>query len=41
MAVMAVVAFLIGVSVGSFLKLCDDRLPEGQSLLGPLSHCVP
>ena len=37
---MAVLAFLIGVSVGSFLNVCADRLPEGQSLLGPPSHCA-
>jgi len=30
---------LIGTAVGSFLNVCIDRLPEGQSLLHPASHC--
>ena len=30
---------LIGLSVGSFLNLCIDRLPLGQSIINPPSHC--
>lgn len=29
----------IGLAVGSFLNVCIDRLPAGQSLLSPPSHC--
>lgn len=32
-----VVAF--GLVVGSFLNVCIDRLPAGQSVLRPRSHC--
>ncbi|MBI2912273.1 MAG: prepilin peptidase [Chloroflexi bacterium] len=32
-------AGLIGLFVGSFLNVCIDRIPEGQSLLWPASHC--
>ena len=30
---------LLGLSVGSFLNLCIDRLPLDQSIVGPPSHC--
>jgi leader peptidase (prepilin peptidase)/N-methyltransferase len=30
---------LAGLSVGSFLNLCIDRLPLEQSIVGPPSHC--
>jgi leader peptidase (prepilin peptidase)/N-methyltransferase len=30
---------LIGLAVGSFLNVCIDRLPAGQSLVSPRSHC--
>src|SRR4030043_2257285 len=30
---------LTGLSVGSFLNLCIDRLPLGQSIISPPSHC--
>lgn len=30
---------LLGAAIGSFLNVCIDRLPAGQSLLGPPSHC--
>jgi leader peptidase (prepilin peptidase)/N-methyltransferase len=34
------VAFaLLGLSVGSFLNLCIDRLPRGGSIMTPGSHC--
>ena len=30
---------LVGTVIGSFLNVCIDRLPIGQSLLRPASHC--
>jgi len=34
------VAFtLLGLSAGSFLNVCIDRLPRGQSIINPPSHC--
>ena len=30
---------LLGLSVGSFLNLCIDRLPQHQSIINPPSHC--
>lgn len=35
----ALLALLFGASVGSFLNVVADRLPKGQSLLLPPSHC--
>lgn len=37
----AVIIFVavVGVAVGSFLNVCIDRLPVGQSLVRPPSHC--
>ena len=32
-------AFSMGASVGSFLNVVADRLPAGQSLITPRSHC--
>lgn len=34
-----IVFALVGIAIGSFLNVCLDRLPEGQSLLHPPSHC--
>ncbi len=34
-----VFAFFIGTSVGSFVNVVADRLPAGQSLVRPGSHC--
>lgn len=31
---------VLGLAVGSFLNLCVDRLPRGQSLISPPSHCA-
>lgn len=31
--------FIIGTAVGSFLQVCIQRLPLGQSVLYPPSHC--
>ena len=36
---MAVFVVLLGLAIGSFLNVCIDRLPDGQSLLRPRSHC--
>lgn len=30
---------LLGLMVGSFLNVCIDRLPRGESILHPASHC--
>ena len=30
---------ILGAAIGSFLNVCIDRLPRGQSLLRPPSHC--
>jgi leader peptidase (prepilin peptidase)/N-methyltransferase len=35
-----VVFILLGISVGSFLNVCIDRLPNNESLLSPGSHCA-
>ncbi|MDI3280493.1 MAG: prepilin peptidase [Bacillota bacterium] len=32
-------AAAVGLVTGSFLNLCADRLPRGESLLWPRSHC--
>lgn len=36
---LGLLAFLMGASVGSFLNVVADRLPEGQSLIKPKSFC--
>jgi leader peptidase (prepilin peptidase)/N-methyltransferase len=35
----SVVLFLFGCTVGSFLNVCIHRLPLGQSVVSPPSHC--
>src|SRR5437762_9882042 len=35
----SVVAFVLGTMVGSFLNVCIHRLPLGQSVVSPPSHC--
>ncbi|MDO8568750.1 MAG: prepilin peptidase, partial [Dehalococcoidales bacterium] len=35
----AIFGFILGTCVGSFLNVCIDRLPRGQSLIRPSSHC--
>ncbi|MBI2830426.1 MAG: prepilin peptidase [Chloroflexi bacterium] len=35
-----VFGFLLGANLGSFLNVCIDRLPQGQSLVYPPSHCA-
>jgi leader peptidase (prepilin peptidase)/N-methyltransferase len=40
MAALVSVGFvLLGLSVGSFLNLCSDRLPRDQSIIKPASRC--
>lgn len=34
-----IIAVLFGLLVGSFLNVCIDRLPAGQSIVNPPSHC--
>jgi len=36
---MPFIAFLFGITLGSFLNVVVDRVPRGQSLLRPPSHC--
>ncbi len=36
---MALIVVVFGLAVGSFLNVCIDRLPAGQSVLRPRSHC--
>jgi len=33
-------AFVLGTAIGSFLNVCIDRIPQGQSLVRPPSHCA-
>ena len=35
----AVMSFVFGASIGSFLNVCIYRLPQGESLVTPPSHC--
>lgn len=32
-------AFVLGATVGSFLNVCIYRIPRGDSIIRPLSHC--
>ncbi len=37
---MILVFVFFGLFVGSFLNVCIDRLPQGQSIIHPRSHCA-
>ncbi len=40
MSLLLILVFiLLGLSVGSFINVCIDRLPQGQSIINPPSHC--
>src|SRR4030042_1250506 len=34
-----ILAFIFGSIVGSFLNVCIHRMPEGESVVWPRSHC--
>jgi leader peptidase (prepilin peptidase)/N-methyltransferase len=36
---MTLIVVAFGLALGSFLNVCIDRLPRGQSILRPRSHC--
>ena len=36
---MSILFFLSGLAIGSFLNLCIDRLPKGESIIRPASRC--
>ncbi len=38
-AVFIVFSVLLGIVIASFLNVCIDRLPRGESLIFPASHC--
>ncbi len=40
MSLLILVFTLLGLFVGSFLNVCIDRLPRGQSIIKPRSHCA-
>ncbi|MFB0559413.1 MAG: A24 family peptidase [Dehalococcoidales bacterium] len=40
MALLILAFTLLGLSAGSFLNVCIDRLPQEQSIIKPPSHCA-
>lgn len=40
MLILCIFTFLIGIIIGSFLNVCIYRLPLGQSIVVPPSHCM-
>ena len=39
MTILIVFIFLLGLTVGSFLNVCICRIPRGESIVFPNSHC--
>jgi leader peptidase (prepilin peptidase) / N-methyltransferase len=37
--ILAVILFLLGICVGSFLNVVADRVPQGKSIISPPSYC--
>jgi len=37
--ILAVILFLIGICIGSFLNVVADRVPNGKSIISPPSYC--
>ncbi|MDI6891855.1 MAG: prepilin peptidase [Actinomycetota bacterium] len=35
----SIILFIFGLAVGSFLNVCIWRLPRGESIISPVSHC--
>ncbi|MBE6022429.1 MAG: prepilin peptidase [Cellulosilyticum sp.] len=35
-----IIIALLGITVGSFLNVCIDRIPVGESIIYPRSHCM-
>ena len=35
----ALITFILGAVVGSFLNVCISRIPKGESIIHPASHC--
>ncbi|MGI6227559.1 MAG: prepilin peptidase [Peptococcales bacterium] len=35
-----IIAFIFGITIGSFLNVCIYRLPRGESIVRPPSHCA-
>jgi leader peptidase (prepilin peptidase)/N-methyltransferase len=38
--ILLVILFFVGATVGSFLNVCIFRIPEGESIVNPPSHCM-
>lgn len=39
MTILHLIAFVFGALVGSFLNVCIGRIPNGESIVAPASHC--
>ena len=38
-SIQIIIVFIFGICLGSFLNVCIDRLPKGESIVHPGSHC--